>query len=215
MSQLRCIRISKRNTRKLENKMTFEDAIHKASIILPEHKEEFIRYLNKFPDGIEKWLYSPSLISSDSLYQGDSLINLPTCFIDDDGDTIQGEDFVVLVSNTCDMQPGRKEFIIVSPIVFLDDYKEHLNQFSEKTDQVLQDIRKNRIFSFFYLPPRNILPESFIDFSKMISISNGYINNVKRNMSHKCLLSLSPHGFYLFLIKLTFHLARMETLTSE
>ena len=153
MSQLPCIRISKRNTRKLEDKMTFEDAIHKASIILPEHKEEFIRYLKKFPDGIEKWLYSPSLISSDSLYQGDILINLPTCFIDDDGDTIQGEDFVVLVSNTCDMQLGRKEFVIVSPIVFLDDYKEHLNQFSEKTTECFRILEKTEFLaSSIYRP---------------------------------------------------------------
>lgn len=190
--------------------MTLDDAIHQANIILPEHKECFIKQLKKFPDGIEKWLYSESIIHSDSLCQGDILHNLPTCLIDEDGETIGAEDCVALISNICDMQPGRKEFVIVSPIVIFDEFKNSSISTGKEVTDLLYDIRKNRIFSYFYLPPKNNLPESFIDFSKMISVSNNYINKIKRNAPERFLLSLSPYGFYLFLIKLTFHLARME-----
>jgi hypothetical protein len=198
-----------------KNKMTLEDAIHQANIILPEHKEEFIKQLKRFPYGIEKWLYRDSLVIPDSLYQGDILFNLPTCFIDEEGDIIEGEDFVALISNTCDMQPGRRDFVIISPIVPFDEYKEHLIHTKKDVENVLMDIRKNRIFGFFYLPPREMIPESFIDFSRMVSISSTYVNNIKISLPEKCLLSLSPYGFYLFLIKLTFHLARMETPTAN
>lgn len=194
--------------------MTLEDAIHQANIILPEHKEAFIKQLKKFPYGIEKWLYHDSLVVPYSLHQGDILLNLPTCFIDEDGDIVEGRDFVALISNTCDMQPGRRDFVIISPIVSFDEYKEHLIVHTKKdVENVLMDIQKNRIFSFFYLPLKGTLPESFIDFSRMVSISSTYVNNIKNSLPEKCLLSLSPYGFYLFLIKLTFHLARMETPT--
>jgi hypothetical protein len=190
--------------------MMLLDAIQKTSLILPEHKEEFLKYLKNFPDGIQKWLYAENITDADSLYQGDILINIPTCFIDNDGDTIVGEDVVSLISNTCDMQRDRNDFIIVSPIVFFKEYKESFINTKIGIENTLNDIRKNRIFSYFYLPPKKYFSESFIDFSRMIAISSPYLNKIKASIPEKCLLSLSPYGFYLFLIKLTFHFARME-----
>ncbi|KJU83695.1 hypothetical protein MBAV_004111 [Candidatus Magnetobacterium bavaricum] len=76
----------------------------------------------------------------------------------------------------------------------------------------MEDIRKNRIISKFYLPHNEIVPESFIDFSSMVTINSNLANRIHKN---KHLLSLSLYGFYFFLIKLTFHLARMEQPSSE
>ncbi len=190
--------------------MTLEDAIQRASIILPEHKKEFFKHLQNLPDEIYKWLYFERLADANSLSQGDILMNIPICFIDEEGDTIAGEDYVAMISNICDMQPRRKEFIIVSPIIFFDEYKKELIKAKKGIDNTLNDIRKNRIFSYFYLPSENRIPESFIDFSRMVSVSSIYLNNIKLKKAEQCLLSLSQYGFYLFLIKLTFHLARME-----
>ena len=187
--------------------MTLEDALEKAQIILPEHKKEFISLLSKFPKGIEKWLYRIPA-DAQSLYQGDILIDMPVCFIDDDGDTVKGIDYIAMISNTCDMQPTRKDTVLASPIVVLTEYRDFLKAADDKgVDNRLKDIRNNRIFSFFYLPQNDKFPESFIDFSRMVTINSDFVNRI---YSGKRLLSLSPYGFYLFLIKLTFHLARIE-----
>lgn len=187
--------------------MTFEEAIERSSIILPEHKNEFAALLAKFPADLEKWIYRVPA-ESNSLFQSDILLEIPVCFIDEDGDTVQGIDTVTMISNTCDMQPDRKEFIIASPIIPITDFEEHLRSIGETgIDTKLTDIRRNRIFSYFYLPQHEGFAESFIDFSRMVTINSHYINRV---FSGKRTLSLSQYGFYLFLIKLTYHLARME-----
>lgn len=186
--------------------MTLEDAIEKAAIILPEHRKELSVYLKNLPDGIEKWLYRDGIADPQSLYQGDVLLDLPTCFVDEEGDVVKGDDVVALISNTCDMQPVRQDFIIASPVVSFDE----LEGDAATVENLRAEIRRNKIFRYFYLPPQNDFPESFIDFSKMVSISSPYLNGIKRDSSRQCILSLSQNGFYFFLIKLTFHLARME-----
>ena len=111
--------------------MTLEDAIKRANIILPEHKSEFTSYLQKLPQGIEKWLYgTPD--NPNSLYQGDILIDLPVCFVNEAGDVVKGIDYVAMISNACDMQPNRKETVIASPIVRFSEYEKHLRDTAEK-----------------------------------------------------------------------------------
>jgi hypothetical protein len=187
--------------------MTLEEAIERSSIILPEHKKEFNALLARFPRDIERWLYGiPD--DANSIFQGDVLVEIPLCFVDEDGDIVKGTDSVAMISNSCDMQPSRKETVIASPIISLAEYEEHLRNAGETgLDNKLTDVRHNKIFSFFYLPQSKSFSESFIDFSRMVTINSSYINRI---FSGKRMLSLSRYGFYLFLIKLTFHLARME-----
>jgi hypothetical protein len=189
--------------------MTLDDAIEKASIILPEHRKELAAYLKNLPDGIEKWLYRSNIADPQSLYQGDVLINLPTCFVDEVGDVVKGDDVVALISNTCDMQPARQDFIIASPIVSFDELKENEGD-AANIENLCAEIRGNKIFRYFYLPAQDGFPESCIDFSRMVSINSTFLNSIKRYSPQQCVLSLSQNGFYFFLIKLTFHFARME-----
>jgi len=189
--------------------MTLDDAINNAALILPEHKAEFTKYLEKLPDGIDKWLYLGNIADAASVYQGDILLDIPVCLIDDDGNAIAGRDIVALISNTCDMQSARQEFVTVCPIVTFDELRQNIE--SQKLDALLHDIKNNRIFRYFYLPPNGGFPEGYIDFSRMVSISSLYLNDIKRSKPQQCILSLSHYGYYFFLVKLTFHLARMET----
>lgn len=192
--------------------MSLEEAINNSSIILPEHRAELTRYLDMFPDGVEDWLYHSEIVNPESLIQGDIILNIPVCFIDDSGDVLSGQDIVALISHSCDMQRERQDFIIIAPVVTFNEYKSLTNYENNKQsiDSLIADIRANKVFRYFYLPPKNGLPESFIDFSRMVSISSAFINSIKTNHSEDCILSLSQYGYYLFLIKLTFHLARME-----
>ena len=191
--------------------MTLEDAIRETPIIRGRDKESLFKCLkDDFPRHIEKWLYADSITDSESLYQGDIVLNLPVCFIDEDGDIIGGSSVVSLISNTCDMQPGRKDFILVSPIILIKEYRKDYESIGADVESRLTTIRNNRIFNYFYLPSKDDFEESFIDFSQAISIHSDYLNNIKTNAPDKCKVSLSRNGFYLFLIKLSYHFARME-----
>jgi hypothetical protein len=192
--------------------MTLDDAIKNSTLILPEHKAEFTKYLEKLPDGIDKWLYLERIADPASVYQGDILLDIPVCLTDDDGNAVIGRDMVALISNTCDMQSDRQEFVTVCPIVSFDELRQNIE--NHKLETLLHDVRNNRIFRYFYLPPGDDLPESYIDFSRMVSISSIYLNDIKTSKPQQCILSLSPYGFYFFLVKLTYHLARMETRTT-
>ena len=80
----------------------------------------------------------------------------------------------------------------------------------EKAKRKISAIRKNEKFFHFYLPEVKGFPERFIDLTNMISISSQYLNMIKKNKAEKCFISLSDNGFYLFLIKLVYHFARLE-----
>jgi hypothetical protein len=188
--------------------MELKELIEESPCILPGHKKEFFAYLrNDFPWGIEKWLYgTPEDMGS--LYQGDILVDVPVCRIDEDGDVVKATDRVAMISNTCDLQPARKETVIASLIFTFADHEKFLRQNEERdVDRTLRNIRENNVFSYFYLPQSDDFPESFIDFSTMVTIDSYYMNST---YPEKRVLSLSPHGRYLLLIKLTFHLARVE-----
>jgi len=193
--------------------MTLEDAVNKADFILPGHKQEFIAELEKFPEGIESWLYSNSITDSNDIYQGDVAIDIPHCFIDDSGDGAFGKTTVSFISNTCDMQPNREDYVIVAPFISIEDYHEKLKSVTDNTDSInnkITSIKENKVFSCFYMPSSNTLPEGFIDFTNLASIDRDYIINLKKNSSDKFILSLSQKGFYLLLIKLNYFFARSE-----
>lgn len=191
--------------------MTFEEAINQAPNILPGHKKEFSECIRNFPFGVEKWLYLNSVVNDNALYQGDIILDLPTSMIDDEGYPVKGSDNVALISNSCDMQPDRHDSIIVSPIIDLNEYKSCLEKIApEKAENQISAIRKNEKICYFYLPEVKGFPESFIDLTNMISISSKYLNMIKNSKTEKCFISLSDNGFYLFLIKLVYHFARLE-----
>lgn len=191
--------------------MGLRELIEGSPCILPGHKAEFLAHLETFPDRIEEWLYG---VPDDmgSLYQGDIVVNMPVCLIDEDGDVIRASDCVAMISNSCDLQPGRRGNVVASLVLNLSEYENHLRANGEPgVHERLTNIRANLVYSYFYLPASNGFPESFIDFSTMVTINSDYMNST---YSSKRILSLSPYGFYLLLIKLTFHLARMEYWTS-
>jgi len=191
--------------------MTLEEALRETPIIRERDKASLFKCLKEdFPTHIEKWLYTDGITDAAALYQGDIVLDLPVCFIDEDGDIIGGNSAVSLVSNTCDMQPGRKDYILVSPVIPIEEQRKDYESVGADIENHLANIRNNRIFSYFYLPPKGDFGESFIDFSQMITIHSNYLNNIKTEAPANCKVSLSRNGFYLFLIKLGYHFARME-----
>lgn len=190
--------------------MTLEEAINKASIILPQHKEDLISCLEHYPFRLAEWLYQREIVDPEALFQGDIVHDIPVCFIDEEGDAVKGIHTVSLISNTCDMELGREESIVVAPIV---SFAELMESMPDKKSAIglITSIKVNEIFSYFYLPRMGSLPEGYIDFSKMVSVNSDYLNKKKGDFPDKCVLSFSQKGYYLFLIKFTFFIARMES----
>jgi hypothetical protein len=188
---------------------SLQEAIRNSTVILPAHQNELIKCLENFPYGLEKWLYRTYIIDTQALYQADIIIEVPTCFINESGKPVRGVDIVCLISATCDMQDSRKEFIVTAPIV---PFHELMAVAADKDQAAerIKEIRKNRVFSYFYLPKQNGLPGGFVDFTRMVAVSSRYLNGIKKTRPEYFILSLSQTGYYLFLIKLTYYLARME-----
>jgi hypothetical protein len=189
---------------------SLQQAIRNSTVVFPEHQNELIERLENFPYGLEKWLYRTCIVDTQSLYQADIIIKVPTCFINEVGKPAKGVDIVCLISATCDMQDSRKEFIVAAPIVPFDELMAVATD-KEQAANRIDEMRKNRVFSYFYLPEQNGLPEGFVDFTRMMAVSSRYLNMLKKTSPEHCILSLSQTGYYLFLIKLTYYLARMET----
>lgn len=192
---------------------SLQEAIQKSTVILPGHQKELIQCLNEFPYGLDKWLYRTSVVDAQVLYQADIVTDVPTCFINANGKPAKGIDIVCLISATCDIQDSRKEFIVVAPIVPFHELKAGATDVKQAESRI-DDIRKNKVFSYFYLPKQNSLPEGFIDYTRMVAVNSRYVNEIKKTKPDRCILSLSQTGYYLFLIKLTYYLARMESADS-
>ncbi|MEC0244717.1 hypothetical protein P4H65_02645 [Paenibacillus chitinolyticus] len=136
--------------------------------------------------------------SLDHLAQGDIFDNIPFFKIDPKtNELFDIRKKGILLSNTCDA--SRDEEILFAPLIRLDDI----------TSVDINQIKKNLIYQFLYLPDKN-LHEYCIDLS--------WINNLPRSLILKALQqekiskigSLNRMGYYLFLAKITVHLMRPE-----
>lgn len=172
---------------------------------LPERIKPYSHRLKQFPIGYEKWVYSPSL--PDETYQGDMFKDAPFIGIDDDGDMVRAEFIGMIISNTCDVQPGREEFVLVAPVIDLEDYRNTSPLKGQDLENHVRDLTQNKISRLMFLPESQGMPRSFVDFGKISAVSLSYFH---RELSQKRLLSFSQCGHYVMLIKLAYHLSRPE-----
>ncbi|HSW62014.1 MAG TPA: hypothetical protein VLH56_01640 [Dissulfurispiraceae bacterium] len=189
--------------------MYLEEAINKATIIAEEQKADFFACLDRLPQDLDRWLYNPTILEEQSLNQGDILNNIPICFIEDDGDAYGGNFTVALMSTSCDMQPGRLPYVLAAPVVSLEELTQYKNK--DTANQFAEQIKKNKIARYFFLPALNGLGDACIDFSQIVTISSNFMHKIKSEKPSNCVLSLSQKGYYFFLVKLMYFFARIET----
>jgi len=172
---------------------------------LPEHIKPFADQLQQFPNGYEKWVYSSAL--PQETYQGDVFAGVPFVSLDDSGDVIRGELFGMVVSNTCDAQPGQGDFVLVAPVIDLEDYRLHNELKGEDLENHVRALVENKISQLMFLPNTNGFGRSFVDFGNICSISLRFFHS---DRGQKRLLSLSQCGHYFLLMKLAYHFCRLE-----
>jgi len=179
----------------------------------PKSTDNLFEELKKFPENIDKRLYSSSCQQKDKILQGDGLINLPVINLPDS--TIK-DSCVMVISNSCDNDPKNIRFfdsrICYCPIFNLNKYKEMLLKSGEeeqKVDNHINSIREQRLAQIFYLPDgTGIEEESLVFFNKAISCDSDFVFQEEKNKNK--LFSLSNLGIYLFIFKLSIYLTRLN-----
>lgn len=169
--------------------------------------------LKNFGNRRDSGKYFTTFLKSDSnLFQGDcvkaQVWNLP--------DIESREENVILLSNTCDMDISNQRLnqcrVMYAPIFNLEKYRQKLleKKFEKnKIDNHIKDIKNQLVSQILYLPTKSILGyNSFVLFDRTISIP--LTSEIVANCTKTRKVSLSNYGFYLFLLKLSYHFTRIQ-----
>jgi len=197
--------------------MDLEEKIqrHLPLYLNPEDRGALFEELKSFPDNIDQRIYTNnSDIFENNLLQGDGVDNQKLIFLPD---TTIKEKRVFIISNTCDIDLSNPRIqspkVIYCPIIKFSAYKNLVESSGffnnpESIQDHLTAIRKQRITSMFYLPSHGDLDESI---ALLDSLNHCRLDeDCLANMIGNRVFSLGNYGFYLFLVKLSIHLNRIE-----
>src|SRR6266404_1988696 len=175
--------------------------------LLPEHLKSFASDLRKYPLGFPKWFYGAPPAE---IYQGDVISSARTPLLDDDGTGAYRDGAVVVISNTCDVQPNRDDYLLLAPLFTLEERIEGITLTGQQQIDHIHDLKRNRLTNIMFFPATSGVPESWVDFSKICPVSSNYFYSEALNVREKRVASLSQKGHYFFLMKLASHLCRPE-----
>jgi hypothetical protein len=175
------------------------------SAYLPEQIKPFAQQLRQFPLGYPKWLYAAS--APDSTYQGDIYSLVPFACIDHSGSSVRADCLGMVISATCDNQPDQGEFVLVAPVINLNEYRQRSELQGDSLEDHIRALTENKISQLMFLPRTHNLDDSFADFGNISSVSLEYFHS---QHDQARLASLSQYGHYFMLMKLAYHICRPE-----
>ncbi|QQS29392.1 MAG: hypothetical protein IPM47_00090 [Sphingobacteriales bacterium] len=124
----------------------------------------------------------------------------------------------IIISNTCDISFGNKHNINSKQCLFapLIDFNEYIHDLTasgyekDKLDQFIQSVKAQLVTNLFYLPLFHDDQKEFVVILDNLfwfpaNELNSYIDNIQENR----ITSLSHFGYYLFILKLSYHLCRL------
>ena len=170
-------------------------------------------------EGTTDKVYADPLSNDETIYQGDGICDLPIFQykLNEDGKGSAATKYApcIILSNTCDISfdNTRKRPINVcyAPLIELDRFYNALKeQFGkDRADNIINDVRKQKITDTLYLPAGEKLKKEHIVFlDKISSIDNRLV--CRKNLRETRLFTLSNFGFYLFLLKLSINFTRIQ-----
>jgi hypothetical protein len=172
---------------------------------LPAYAKPFSKQLQDLPLNYEKWVYATALPSK--TYQGDLFTDVRFASVDDDGQALVADLPAMVISNTCDVQPGQSESILVAPLVDLKDYSAHATLTGAEWDSHLSALKRNEISQLMFLPKALGINDCFVDFSRTSSVPLHYFDS---STAKKRFQSLSQCGHYVMMVKVAHHFTRPE-----
>jgi hypothetical protein len=157
---------------------------------------------------------------AETLWQGDLVRNIPICYFDIANKLFETDisDGIIL-TNTCDMDNDSKnrvleKNVLFAPIINLSDYEADLGNSkipAERVKIILKDIKSQQYSNIFFLP-KNIYDNNneYIAFLDQISwLPIEYVKKIEQHKDKDRIASLQHLGFYLFIMKLSYHLCRL------
>ncbi len=125
----------------------------------------------------------------------------------------------MLLSNTCDITPENARSVnskqsVFAPMVPFEEYMADLDERGIFNKDQLQEFKrtvKNQEFSnLFYVPANEIdHKEYLVFFDRLVFHPTAFLLKKTENLEKTRLVSLSNTGFYLLLLKLSFHFCRL------
>ena len=158
-------------------------------------------------------LYAPRVPSDEMLGQGDGIANLLVINLPD---VLINPKPSLIISNTCDNSLENVRHLPSSicycPIFNLEKYGRALLEDGENSQSVadhLAAIRRQELISVFYLPVGGRLAqESLVFLDKINSCNSDYVD--RSELKNTRIFRLGNAGFYLFLLKLSIRMTRIQ-----
>lgn len=156
-------------------------------------------------------MYSSDVSDLDA-WQGDCVPEGTLTFTELDGAASQrvGRP-VALISHGCDLENNDDGYASLAPVFELDAFANQFIDAQQRADRV-NAIRSNRLTSTFFLPSCEFLPDSFLDFERICSVSVPEIKRVWSANVAGSRLRLTREGWWFLLGKLTHFFAREENI---
>lgn len=173
-----------------------------------ESKENLANALKTFPDNFTYYIN----LYPDDILQGDGwsslgLINYET----GEHKLVRG----IIFSNSCDLEHKDKRDIpiklVFAPIIKLNAYAEFLEKANidkEIIENKFLSIRNQGVTTLFYLPTGGALDDEYV--ALLDDVHSIPFSKFLDQKTRSKLFTLSQHGFYLFLLKLSVHFCRFQ-----
>lgn len=121
---------------------------------------------------------------------------------------------VILISNTCDMDEANtrkvKKNVIIAKLIPFDNFIEALKELKvERADDIITQVQNQLYSNLLYLPPNYQGAEYIVYLDELAWITMSELNDLKENMQENRIASLDFYGYYLFVLKLSYHLCRL------
>jgi hypothetical protein len=189
--------------------MDLEAAARQSGVIPPQRVDSFISCL-KSPSDYSWLLTVPH--PTETRLQGDLFCDFPFAIVDHDGNPKCSRFTVLVLNNTCDLQPSRSNFVTAAPVLDFGSYSQSIvkKRGGNKAANFLKDVMANKVFEILWLPAFGAFRDGAVVLLDRIgAISIDVYESALAN--NRRIASFSQNGFYFFLIKITKHLARPES----
>lgn len=189
--------------------MDLEQAAKESGVIPSERVVALLAALKRVPDF--SWVLGKPHESEDRL-QGDLLADFPVALVDDAGQPRCKTFAVLVLNNTCDLQPKRAQFVTVAPAFDFEMYAESVikQRGDHNAQSHLHEVCANNIYEILWLPAFGNFKKGAVVFLERVGAVSAKLYE-EALKGERRLASFSQSGFYFLLIKLTNHIARMES----
>lgn len=170
--------------------------------------KESIDYSNFFSD-----------ISPNYFMQGDMLNSVRIVDWDEEiDDYYSGFSSVMLISNTCDVTQENERSLnykqsLLAPVISVEEYFADLEDTGYSVDKIKSyhtSLKKQEISNLIYIPRNDINGKEYIVFlDKIIWHPSKTLQKQVKNLEDSRFISLSNFGFYLVILKISYHLCRL------